>query len=467
MTSRRITDTRLKALDINLDASRYGTFAEIGAGQEVVRRFFSAGAASGTIAKSVSAYDMQVSDAIYGASGRYVSRARLERMLAFEYDLNIERLTTKRGRDTAFFAFADTVVARSFRGDNECHAWMGIRFQAQPRDEANQIVIHIRMLDVDNLQQQEALGIVGVNLVFGAARLSGRPELLLESLVDGLSSQRIEIDMIEFSGIEFRRVDNRVMSLRLVELGLSAAAIFSVDEGKMLQPSEVLYKRPVLVQRGSFRPPTSLHMNMLECARNAFTSLENVEESRVVGILEITMSNLKTDGKLDLGDFLDRVDILSASGLTVLISDYSRYFRLVEFLSRHTREPVGLSLGVETLEEIFKERHYEDLEGGVLESIGRLCKNNVILYAYPSLRAGKIVTAEALEVDGEVRGLYRYLFDRGSIQDLEGVDHDLLPIRSDDVLKAIRSGDDRWEEQVPPRVRDLVKERRLFGYRTS
>ena len=261
---------RDKALRVNLDPRYYGTFAEIGAGQEVVRWFFRAGGAAGTVAKSISAYDMKVSDAIYGSCARYVCRERLQSMLDYEQRLNLERLAGTRGDNTAFFAFADTVAARSFRGNNECHGWMGIKFQAGPRNADSQIIVHVRMLDHENALQQEALGIVGVNLIYGACFLHDQPERLLESLLDGLTTNRIEIDLIEFSGDAFRHVDNRVMSLRLVQLGLTGAAMFSA-EGKVLQPSEVLYKKPVLVERGSFRPVTHVNVDMLECAVKRFS----------------------------------------------------------------------------------------------------------------------------------------------------------------------------------------------------
>src|SRR5215831_4540552 len=265
----RALDTHAKALQINLDQRRYGTFAEIGAGQEVVRWFFRAGGAAGTIAKSMSAYDMAVSDAIYGKAERYVCRPRLEAMLDHEHKLNLSRLSEQRGATTSFFAFADTVSARSFRGGNECHGWMGVRFQSRPRDDDSQIIIHVRMLDNENALQQEALGIVGVNLLYGAFFLSSEPELLIESLLDGLTTKRLEIDMIEFSGIEFRHVDNRLMSMKLVQVGLSGAAMFAAD-GSVLQPSAVMHKRPVLVERGSFRPVTHVNVDMLECAVRRF-----------------------------------------------------------------------------------------------------------------------------------------------------------------------------------------------------
>ena len=265
----RTLDTHAKALQINLDARRYGTFAEIGAGQEVVRWFFRAGGAAGTIAKSMSAYDMTVSDAIYGKAERYVCRPRLEAMLAHEHDLNLSRLGETRGATTAFFAFADTVAARSYRGTNDCHGWMGVRFQSRPRDQESQIIIHIRLLDSENALQQEALGIVGVNLLYGAFFVFHEPEMLIESLLDGLTTQRISIDVIEFSGIEFRQVDNRLMSMKLVQMGLSGAAMFD-PKGAVLQPSEVLYKKNVLVERGSFRPVCHPNIDMLRSARENF-----------------------------------------------------------------------------------------------------------------------------------------------------------------------------------------------------
>src|SRR5579862_5761566 len=293
--------TNQKALAINLDPLFYGTFAEIGAGQEVARWFFKVGAAAGTISKSISAYDMAVSDAIYGRCKRYVSRERLQGMLDYEHGLNLERLQSSRGDSTAFFAFADTVAARNYQGTNECHGWMGVKYQAHPRDEDSQVIIHVRMLDRENSLQQEALGIVGVNLLYAAFFLHYKPQWMLESLLDNLTTERIEIDMIEFSGIEFRHVDNRVMSLELVQQGLSGAAMFG-PSGEVLQPSEVLRKRPVLVERGSFRPVTKVNIDMIDCARARFAAEPEVKAEQVAELMEITMRNLLVAGKIDLSD---------------------------------------------------------------------------------------------------------------------------------------------------------------------
>src|SRR6478752_90870 len=364
-------DTHQKALAINLDAKRYGTFAEIGAGQEVVRWFFRVGGAAGTIAKSISAYDMAVSDAIYGQTQRYVARQRLESMLNYEHDLNLKRLRDARGDTTSFFTFADTVSARNFKGTNECHGWMGVKFQAHPRDQDSQIIIHVRMLDTENALQQEALGIVGVNLLYGAFFMHHDPDRLVESLLDNLTTQRIEIDMIEFSGIEFRHVDNRVMSLKLVQLGLSGAAMFG-PSGEVLQPSELLRKKAILVERGSFRPVTKVNMDMVRCARDRFSTEPEVKEKPVVELMEITMRNLLAAGQIDLSDFLARADALGAVGKTVLISDYFEYYRLASYLTRYTAGPIAVTMGVANLLDLFNEKYYTELEGGILEAFGKL-----------------------------------------------------------------------------------------------
>ncbi|MGH9632006.1 MAG: TonB-dependent receptor, partial [Bryobacteraceae bacterium] len=374
--------THQKALKINLDALRYGTFAEIGAGQEVARWFFKVGAAAGTISKSISAYDMAVSDAIYGRCKRYVSRERLQSMLDHEHGLNLERLRPSRGDSTAFFTFADTVSARNFQGNNECHGWMGVKYQAHPRDEDSQIIIHVRMLDHENGLQQEALGIVGVNLLYAAFFLHHKPQLMLESLLDNLSTDRVEIDMIEFSGIEFRHVDNRAMSLKLVQAGLSSAAMFG-PSGEVLQPSEVLRKRPILVERGSFRPVTKVNIDMINSARKNFAAESNVAGDRVVELMEITMRNLLVAGKVDLGDFLARADLLAAAGKTVLISGYFEYYRLAAYLTRYTSEPIALTMGIASLQDLFKEQYYSELEGGILEAFGKLFTKDLRIYAYP------------------------------------------------------------------------------------
>jgi hypothetical protein len=479
----RVLDTHAKALQINLDPRRYGTFAEIGAGQEVVRWFFRAGGAAGTIAKSMSAYDMAISDAIYGRAERYVCRQRLEAMLDHEHKLNLGRLSEVRGATTAFFSFADTVSARSFKGNNECHGWMGVRFQSRPRDQDSQIIIHVRMLDTENALQQEALGIVGVNLLYGAFFLFPDPEQVIESLVDGLTTQRIAVDMIEFSGIEFRQVDNRLMSMKLVQVGLSGAAMFDPD-GTVLQPSEVLRKKNVLVERGSFKPVCHVNMDMLRCARENFARDLAVDdaavaaagagaqredgEGDVIELMELTMRNLREEGGgVDRADFLARADMLAASGKTVLISDYFEYYRLAAYLGQYTKQKIAVVMGASSLRDLFEEKYYAALEGGILESFGRLFKNDLRLYIYPLLdkASGNLTTVSNLDVPARLQKLYGYLVDSGLIKQLENVNRDYLHIFSRDALHRIRAGDPSWEAMVPPEVAAVIKHRRFLGYR--
>jgi hypothetical protein len=457
-------DTLQKALQINLDLRWYGTIAEIGAGQEVARWFFRAGGAAGTVAKSMSAYDMAVSDAVYGKADRYVSKGRLQAMLDHEYQLNLDRLDEARGDDTAFFAFADTVVARSYRGGNECHGWMGVKFQSHPHDEASQIVLHVRMLDSEAAQQQEALGIVGVNLLHAAFFRHHEPEQVVESLLDQLTTGRIEIDMIELKGIEFRSVDNRLMALKLVQVGLSGAAMFGPDR-EVLQPSEVLRKKAILVERGSFRPPTVVNIDMLEAAREKFAADPAVAGREILMLTELTMANLRAGGDVvDRRDFLARVDLLAACGLTVLISDYLAYHRLAAYLSWRTDGRIGVVMGVPSLLGLFEESHHAELPGGILESFGRLFKNGLRLFVYPMLRDGEIVTVDSVSVAGELQPLYDYLAGRGSFVGLDNYKPDYLSILSRDVLRRIAADDQAWEAMVPPEVCALIRKRGFFGH---
>ncbi len=458
-------DTHRKASAINLDERCYGTFAEIGAGQEVARWFFRVGGAAGTIAKSMSAYDMAVSDAIYGHTERYVSRDRLQSMLDYEHEKNVKRLSAARGDTTAFFVFADTVAAKGFRNTSECHGWMGLKFQAHPRDDESQIVLHLRMLDRETSLQQEALGIVGVNLLYGAFFMHHEPEQLVESLLDNLTTLRLEIDMIEFSGIEFRHVDNRLMSLKLVQLGLSQAAMFDA-KGEVLQPSEVLHHKPVLVLRGTFRPVTKVNIDMLRCARTAFARERGTSEDEIVEIMEITMSNLLSEGgAVDPRDFLARADVLGAAGKTVMVSDYFEYYRLAGYLRRCTSNGIAIVLGTGALDQLLDEKYYAGLDGGILEAFGRLFSKDVKLYVYPMLNqaTGKLDSVSSMKVPEGLAKLHGYLLDRGSLVALEDYDPSVLPILSREVFRRLKAGDSTWETMVPEEVAEIIKRRGLFG----
>jgi len=456
--------TNRKAFHINLDRHKYGTFAEIGAGQEVARRFFHVGGASGTIAKTMSAYDMTFSDAIYGPTDRYVSRRRLQTMLDREYDLLIERLERKLGGEKTFFVFADTVAARNFKEHNESHGWLGVRFQNQPSGEPSQIIIHVRMLDEANVDQQEVLGVIGVNLLYGAF-YQPQPERLISSLQENLAAGRIQVDLIKFSGPAFAAIDNRLMSLQLVSQGLTDAVMFTAD-GEMVQPSDVLYKKAILIERGSFRPVTYATNDMLEGSRRQFLKETGSSEKDLVVLMEMTLENLLSEGQLNHADFLARVDILGALGRTVLISKFGEYYRLAGYLSRYTNRMIGLVMGVPSLLEIFDEKYYLNLEGGILEALGRMFKQGLKLYVYPIMdeKTGKILTAKHVEVAPNLRSLFQYLIDNRHIKEITDYRQDFLRIYPPAVLAKLKAGDRSWEEMVPPEVAQIIKEREFFGY---
>jgi hypothetical protein len=462
--------TGQKALQINLDAKRYGTFAEIGAGQEVARWFFHVGKASGTVAKTISAYDMAVSDAIYGASDRYVSRKRLQAMLDREFDLLLQRLDKSIGDRRTFFAFANTVTTKhiSKAGEEGGHGWLGIKFQNLPRSAPSTIIIHARMLDWETARQQEAIGTLGVNLIHGAFYQHVEPERLIGSLLDSLSWQRIEVDMIKFSGPAFAGVDNRLMALQLVQQWLTEAAMFTA-EGESVIPSELLYKKPVLLERGSFRPLTNPMLDMLERAQEMFVQEPALQGEPPVVMFEMTLRQLQVGDAIDHRDFLDRVDTLGALGKPVLISNFLRYHRLVTYLSRHTQKPVGLPIGLVRLRDVFDEKFYTDLPGGLMESLGQLFKNGAKLYVYPSLdkKTGQLTTVENMEVAPHLRHLYAHLVENKFIENIAGYNAEMLKVYSGELLAKIHAGDESTANFVPPQIFELIKAKKLFGWAQS
>lgn len=455
-------DTSQKARQINHDAKRYGTFAEIGAGQEVVRWFFRAGGAAKTVAKTISAYDMAISDAIYGPTERYVSRQRLKAMLEYEYTLLLERLEDQRGSSTAFFAFANTVATRKEEG----RGWVGIRFQDQPGADPSEIFIHVRMLDKETYRQQEALGMIGVNLIYGTFYHPDKPELLIRSLLDELTWERVEVDMIHFSGPAFGHLDNRLMALRLVQEGLTEAAMFTA-EGEPVQWAEVLYNKPALVQRGSFRPVTKATLDVLERGLERFVQEPSLKGEAPVVLMEMTLRHLTTGHAIDAADFLQRADLLKALGRTVLVSNFRRFHRLAAYLSRYTKRPLGITLGALKLKEIFQESFYNESEGGLLGGLGQLFKNPTRLYVYPhlDLGTGKLVTAENFPVAPHLKHLYAHVLANGYIQDITNFNRELVGIRRLEVLARIQSGKAGWEEMVPPLIAEAIRREGLFGWK--
>lgn len=459
------SDTHAKALQINIEKAKYGTFAEIGAGQEVARWFFRVGGAAGTLAKAMSAYDMAFSDAIYGPADRYVSRQRLRMMLDHEYRLLIERLDEKRGAETQFFVYADTCATRSYTRKQDGDGWLGIRFQTNPRETPSDIIIHCRLRDEEAVLQQEALGILGVNLVHGAFYKYQDPQALIISLLDGLSSKRVEIDMIQMTGPAFPDVDNRLMALLLVQHGLTDAAMF-LATGEVVQPSDVLYKKSIVIERGSFRPATKVSIDMLRCAKAQFIQEPKAQGQEIITVLEMTLKNLSDGAEINHRDFLDRVDILGSLGYPVLISNFAEYHRLAAYLFRYTSKMIGLVMGVPTLKALFDESYYTDLGGGILESFGRLFKNDLKLYIYPlkDEKTDALISGTNLRVASHLRHLHAYLVENRLIESLREYDERCLSIFSRSVLQKIQSGDPSWEEDVPPSIAQTIRERMLLGY---
>lgn len=451
MSNREIPSPYDKALRVNLDSSTYGTFAEIGAGQEVANWFFRVSATAGTVAKAISAYDMTVSDAIYGKSQRYVSRQRLSSMLKYEYDLLLERLAGGRGDNTTFFSFCNTVRARGYKDTAECHGWLGIRLQLKPQDEPCEILIHVRLLDQENVDQMEALGIVGVNLIHAAFYHRDQLPVFVESLMDGLTEGRIEVDMLKFSGKGFEMIDNRLCHLQLVKSGLTDAAMF-LPNGEVVQPAEVLYKKPIILLRGSFDPVTNLHLDMIRQTRAAFQKrLAPDQIENTIELCEISMNNLLREGEVDHLAFLDRADALQALGKTVLVSRCPEFHRIASYLSLYTSSPIGIVLSIGLLNELFKEKWSENLSGGILESFGRLFKHELALYVYPwaNRKSNELVTADNFKVTANLEHLYRYFRENKMIHPIPCGDSSLLQYTGRDVQRMIASGDDAWKVLVP------------------
>ena len=456
-----------KALKINLDAARFGTFAEIGAGQEVARWFFHVGKASSTVAKSISAYDKVVSDALYGATPIFVSRARLESMLDREYTQLVQQLDSTRGESTAFFVFADTVATHGSSRSSGGHGWLGVRFQDHPRAQPSEVLIHIEMIDAFTASQQEAVGLVGVNLIYGAYALLHDPTALMKSLMDGLDRRRIEIDLIKFSGPVFEGVDNRLMSLQLVEMGHTDVAMF-LSNGEVVQPAEVLHNRPVLIERGSFRPVTNVTLNMLDVALSQLRTAPDRPSEEPSVLMEMTLNNLLSGPTIDHQDFLARAAILCALDKTVMISNYTRFDRVTTYLRQYTQNCIALVVGIPTLRGIFEEQYYEELQGGILEGLGRLFRGTVKLFAYPTLSpTGDLETAAEMEISPKLKHLYDYLFENGFIQPVHQFSTEQLDINPGIVLKMIQSGDASWENFVPAAAADIIKRDRLFGLGTE
>lgn len=460
-----VTSIKSKALRVNLNEHIYGTFAEIGAGQETVRNFFRAGGASGTIAKTMSAYDKDFSDAIYGIEkdARYVTEARLKSMLRYETDLIEQRISREKHPDKLFFSYANTVATIDYAKKYKGHGWLGIRFQTRPREEYSEIIIHVQFHENNAALQQMSLGTMGTNLIYGAFYQYDDPRVLLEHLYDHLNSDQIEIDMINFTGPVFEKVDNRLMSLQLVKKGMTQAVMFD-PSGNNVLPASQLYKKNILTLRGSYRPVTKVNMNMYEQSMELFLKEKKVNPDKTKVIFEITLSNLRSEGDIDEKDFLDRADLLGSLGQMVMISNFQEYYKVVEYFSQFTAERMGLTMGINTFVALFDEKYYRHLSGGILEAFGKLFFRDLKIYLHPMKDpdTGEIVTSENLKVHPRMKELYKFFKDNGRVVDITNYNPEILDIYSREVHKMISEGQPGWEDMLPPKTTEMIREKRLF-----
>ncbi|NAS13497.1 TonB-dependent receptor [Poritiphilus flavus] len=461
-----IPSIKAKTLRINLNPDIYGTFAEIGAGQETARHFFRAGGASGTIAKAMSAYDKAFSDAVYGVEtdGRYVTQSRLKKMLSHEMRLMEERISREEHPERLFFTYANTVATIDFSKRYKGHGWLGLKFQLDPNQkEFDEIILHVRFKQNEARLQQETLGILGVNLIYGAFYKYNKPRKLLKYLYDHIDKDTLEIDMVNFSGPNFKDVDNRLMSLQLIRNDMTDAVMFGPD-GNNLLPAAILYKKNILALRGSFRPVTKVNMDMFQKSHDIFIREQTVEEEKSIVIFEITLANLRASGEIDERDFLDRADTLCSLGHTVMISKFQEYYKLVEYFSNYTKARIGLTMGVNNLVDVFDEKYYRHLSGGILEAFGKLFFKDLKVYLYPmkNPETGQIMTSNNIKVHPRMKELYKFFKYNGKVMDIIDYDPDIMHIFSRDVLKKISNGEKGWEEMLPEGIAEIIKEKNLF-----
>ena len=462
-----IPSTKSKALRINLNENIYGSFAEIGAGQETVRNFFKAGGASGTIAKTMSAYDKDFSDSIYGIEedNRYVTESRVKTMLSHEINLIEQRLPRSKHPDRLFFSYANTVATIDFAKKFKGHGWVGIKYQVEPDGDYNEIVLHIRFHENEATLQQNTLGTLGVNLIYGAFYKFNEPKKLLRYLYDHIDQDKIEIDTINFSGPQFSDVDNRLMSLQLIKNEMTQAVMFGPD-GQNILPAAILYKKNILALRGSFRPVTKVNIDMFEKSLDIFKKEKKVDEDKTIVIFEITLSNLRAEGEINEEDFMSRAKLLCSLGHTVMISNFKEYYKLVEYFSAYTKKRMGLALGVNNMIDIFDEKYYRHLSGGILEAFGKLFFKDLKVYVYPMLdpNTGEYTNSKNLKVHPRMKELYKFFKYNGKVVDIEDFDKDHLNIFSRTVLKMIKNNEDGWEKLLPEGVSEIIKQKELFGY---
>jgi hypothetical protein len=464
---REILSTNRKALKINLDPSIYGTFAEIGGGQEVARNFFTAGGASGTIAKTISAYDKKFSDTIYNNKlvGRYVSDTRVEKMLSTEFE-ELKKILSEDGNpEKKYFSFADTVATLNYNKDNYCHGWLGVLFQCETNKEPNEVILHVNFHERDAILQQRSLGILGVNLLYACYHFNQRPNIFLQSLLDNLDRKMVEITLIRMSGPDLDYVDNRLLSVQLVNNEMTNATMFD-RKGNVQQPSDMLYKKNVMAFRGSFRPITYIGFDMLKTSFGMFKKDKDYERENTISLCEMTLNNLLEEGEFDERDFLDRADMLIGMGQNVMVSNYKEYYKLASYFSQFKIQNLRIVIGIPTLEKVLDASYYENLKGGILEAFGKLFIKNMKLYVYPTKNheSGELISSANIPLNEELRLLYQYLIESKRIIDLKGVNTEKLHIKSREVLNLIKNNQPGWEILVPVYIEEFIKTNKLFGF---
>ncbi|MFP4025364.1 MAG: TonB-dependent receptor [Thiohalospira sp.] len=465
---REIYSTKRKALLLNLDSSIYGSVAEIGGGQEVARTFFQAGGASGTIAKTISAYDKTFSDHFYnkGESGRYVSVNRLEKMLDEEYGELNTILGNKRESRVRFFSFANTVETLNYQKSNQGHGWLGVKFELSSPGQPNEVVIHVRLLENDAVLQQYTLGTLGVNLIFACYHYADKPNVFLQSLLDNLDTDRVEITMARMTGPDLSYVDNRLLCVQLVKNRMTPAVMFD-RYGDVHQPGDFLYKKNALVLRGRFRPITYVGFDILKTSYALFKEDKNFSPENTLQICEITLNNLLEEGEINERDFLDRVDLLNGMGQNVLVSSFKEFYKLVDYFSRFKIYNLRVILGVPTFKKVLEKKYYTHLRGGILEAMGRMFPEHTRFYIYPALdrETEKVLLVDDVEMEPDVKHIFNYLVDNRKIRNLRKAKTKWLPIDPREVLRLIEARDKRWEQMVPKYVSKQIKTKKIFGYK--
>ncbi|MFO7843942.1 MAG: hypothetical protein R6V16_09040 [Bacteroidales bacterium] len=465
---REIYSTKRKALLLNLDSDIYGSIAEIGGGQEVARAFFQAGGASGTIAKTISAYDKTFSDHLYdkGKQGRYVSLNRLEKMLDEEYHELKTILQERRDSHIRYFSFANTVETLNYQKTNQGHGWLGVKFELTSPGEPNEVVIHVRLLENDGVLQQYTLGTLGVNLIFACYHYADNPNLFLQSLLDNLDTDRVEITMARMIGPDLSYVDNRLLCVQLVKNGMTPAVMFD-RHGDVHQPGDFLYKKNALVLRGRFRPITYVGFDILKTSYALFKEDKNFSPENTLQICEITLNNLLEEGEINERDFLDRVDILNGMGQNVLVSNFKEFYKLVDYFSRFKIYNLRVILGVPTFTKVLEKKYYTHLRGGILEAMGRMFPDHTRFYIYPALdrSTGRVLLVDDVEMEPDVKHIFNYLVDNRKIRNLRKAKTKWLPIDPRKVLRLIEANDKQWEMMVPKYVAKQIKTKKIFGYK--